>query len=377
MKVLNFVEQLKRLDINFYTGVPDSLLKPLNTYLMCTYGISDNHIIAANEGNAVALAAGYHLSTGRTPVVYLQNSGVGNIVNPVTSLLNKKIYGIPCVFIIGWRGEPGIPDEPQHLFQGKITLDILKTLDMSYFVIDKSTSEEELILQIGKFKYLLDCGISVAFVVKRDSLTFEGEKVDYQNEHPSSREEIINVITESAGDDIIISTTGKTSRELFEIRDLKGQTHDHDFLTIGSMGHCSSLALGIALNIKDKRVWCLDGDGSLLMHMGAMAVIGEKSPKNLIHVVINNGAHESVGGQPTVANHINLEQIAKGCGYRQAHSVSNVFQLQSLLKKIEKQHGPIFIEVKSAIGSREDLGRPTIEPMEIKNKFMKFLSECN
>ncbi len=242
----------------------------------------------------MALAAGYYLSTGNIPCVYLQNSGIGNIINPVASLLNDRVYGIPCIFIIGWRGEPGTKDEPQHSFQGQVTLKLLEVMDIAYMVIDKATTERDLADKLVEFKTLLDSGKSVAFVVKKGALFYD-EKVEYKNENTTRREDIIRRITDIAGDDIIVSTTGKTSRELFEIREQKGKSHKYDFLTVGSMGHSSSIALGIALNKPNTRVWCIDGDGAALMHMGSMAVIAAKSPKNYIHVVINNCAHESVG----------------------------------------------------------------------------------
>ncbi|WP_050179839.1 phosphonopyruvate decarboxylase [Domibacillus robiginosus] len=376
MDVLIFIEQLKKVSGDFFTGVPDSLLKPLCNYLMDHYSISNKHIIVANEGNAAAIAAGYHMATGKVPCVYLQNSGLGNLINPVTSLLNNKVYGIPCVFIIGWRGEPGVPDEPQHIFQGENTLDILKTVDIDYMIFDKNTTESKVEEKMAEFQYLLKAGKSVAFVMKKDALSYN-KKVVYENKYATSREEIIHIITDAAKEDIVVSTTGKTSRELFEIREQKGQPHNHDFLTVGSMGHSSSIALGIALNKPRTRVWCIDGDGSALMHLGSMAVIGGQSPNNFIHIVINNEAHESVGGQPTVAKSINFKQIALGCGYNEAHCAETINDFKNVLSEVEEKKGPIFIEIKSAIGSRGNLGRPTKTPTENKQAFMKFLAECN
>jgi phosphonopyruvate decarboxylase len=372
MNILKFVSCLKNNKINFYTGVPDSQLKPLCDYLMETYVISEKHIIAANEGNCVAIAAGYHLATGKIPCVYLQNSGLGNIINPIVSLLNPKVYGI---FIIGWRGEPGVKDEPQHIYQGEVTLNLLKVMDIAYMVIDKDTTENDLINKMDEFKPLLDEGKSVAFVVKKGGLSYD-KKVKYKNEYITLREEIIRHITDVAKEDIIITTTGKTSRELFEIREQNGQPHKYDFLTVGSMGHSSSVALGVALNKPNTRVWCIDGDGSVLMHMGSMAVIAAKKPKNFIHVVINNSAHESVGGMPTVADNINFVQIALGCGYKSAYTVDNIDVLDKILVEIKGKEGPLFIEVKSAIGSRDNLGRPTTTPTENKAIFMAYLKEC-
>ncbi|NLK22334.1 MAG: phosphonopyruvate decarboxylase [Epulopiscium sp.] len=367
---------LKVLKSSFFAGVPDSQLKPLCDYLMNTYGISKNHIIAMNEGNAVALAAGYHLSTGKIPCVYLQNSGLGNIINPVASLLNDKVYGIPCVFVIGWRGEPDVHDEPQHVFQGEITLKTLETVNIEYLVLDKNTTELQLENKIDDFKMLLDQGKSVAFVVKKGGLTYD-QSLEYKNSNTELREELIDTIIEAANEDIIVSTTGKTSREVFEIREKNKQSHQYDFLTVGSMGHSSTIALGIALNKPNTKIWCIDGDGAALMHMGAMALIGAKSPQNYIHVLINNGAHESVGGQPTVADHVNFGPIALGCGYKAVYKANDKQELKSILNKINNQPGPILIEVKSAIGSRDNLGRPTTTPIENKIAFMDYLKGCD
>lgn len=361
---LNFLK-----DYDFFAGVPDSQLKPLCNYLMATYGTGQNHIIAANEGNAVALAAGYHLATGKVPVVYLQNSGIGNIINPVASIMNNKVYGIPCVFFIGWRGEPGIHDEPQHIFQGEVTIKLLESMDICTFIISKDTTEKEVAKQLIDWQPMLDSGKQVAFVVRKDALEFEG-KIKYQNSNSMSREEIIKKIADVSGEDIIVSTTGKASRELFEIREKNNQGHEKDFLTVGGMGHSSSIALALALRRPERRVWCIDGDGAVLMHMGAMAMIGASKPKNLIHVVINNSAHESVGGMPTVAEKIDLVAIAKGCGYTNAVCVDDYNALESELKKATKKDELSLIEVKCSISARDNLGRPTTTAKENKEAFM-------
>ena len=376
MDVIKFINLIRNCNVDFYAGVPDSQLKPLCDYLINTYGISKNHVITANEGNAVALAAGHHLSTGKIPCVYLQNSGIGNIINPVASLLNSKVYGIPCIFVVGWRGEPNVHDEPQHIFQGEVTLKLLEVMDIDYIVIDKNSTISDLESKLIEFKSLLNDGKSVAFVVKKGALSYH-EKVNYKSNNSTLREEIIRHITDASNKDIIVSTTGKTSRELFEIRDQNGQEHKCDFLTVGSMGHSSSIALGIALNKPTTRVWCIDGDGGAIMHMGAMAVIGSKSPNNYIHVLINNEAHESVGGQPTVSNTINFGQVALGCGYKVSYHATDINELDDILSKIVDKQGPIFIEVKSAIGSRDNLGRPTTTPIENKTEFMQYLKECD
>ncbi len=358
---------------DFYTGVPDSQLKALCNYLMDKYGIDpEHHIIAANEGNCTALAAGYHLATGKVPVIYMQNSGEGNIINPVASLLNDKVYAIPAIFIIGWRGEPGIHDEPQHIYQGEITTKLLEDMGIAYFIIGPDTTDEEVEDAMGRFKTRLDNGLDVAFVIRKGALT-DAPKVKYSNDNSMVREEIIQHIVAVSGEDPIISTTGKASRELFETRVANGQSHKYDFLTVGSMGHTSSIALGVAVNKKSQRVWCIDGDGSVLMHMGSMAVVGANKPSNLIHIVINNGAHETVGGMPTVASGIDLVAIAKACGYPNAVCVNDFDSLDHELEQARDRNELSFIEVKCSIGAREDLGRPTTTALENKKNFMKYI----
>ena len=370
MKVEDFVNAL---GCDFYTGVPDSQIKALCNYLMNTYGIDEKrHMIAANEGNCTALAAGYHLATGKVPVIYMQNSGEGNIINPVASLLNDKVYSIPAIFVIGWRGEPGVHDEPQHIYQGEITCKLLDLMDIKNFPISKDTSMEELEKIMVEYDKLLKSGKQVAFVIKKGALTYD-ERIEYKNDNKMVREEIIDHIVNVTGEDPIISTTGKASRELFEIREKNNQPHKYDFLTVGSMGHTSSIALGVAINKPDEKIWCIDGDGSVLMHMGAMGVVGSTNPKNLVHIVINNEAHETVGGMPTVANTMDLVSIAKACGYSYAVSVDNFEDLDGELYKVKDLDGLSFIEIKSSIGAREDLGRPTTTAIENKENFMEFL----
>jgi phosphonopyruvate decarboxylase len=366
---------MKITGADFYTGVPDSQLKALCNCLMNTYGIDKkHHIIAANEGNCTALAAGYHLATGRVPVVYMQNSGEGNIINPVASLLNDKVYAIPMIFVIGWRGEPGIHDEPQHIYQGEVTVKLMEDMDIRTFIIGKDTTDEEVSAAMEDFRKLLSQGKQVAFIVRKGALKYD-EPVEYKNDNTMLREEIIQHIADAAGEDPIVSTTGKASRELFETRTARAQSHKYDFLTVGSMGHSSSIALGVALNKPDKRIWCVDGDGAVLMHMGSMAVLGANAPENLIHIVINNGAHETVGGMPTVASKLDLVSIAKACGYPNAVSIDSFEALDRELEAAKSRHQLSLIEVKCSIGARDDLGRPTTTALENKENFMKFLAE--
>ena len=359
---------------DFYTGVPDSQLQALCNFLMSEYGIDPkHHIIAANEGNCTALAAGYYLATGKVPVVYMQNSGEGNIINPVASLLNDKVYAIPCVFVIGWRGEPGIHDEPQHIYQGEITVKLLDDMGIESFIIGKDTTEDEVKNAMENFKTVLADGRNVAFVIRKGALSFDG-KVEYKNDNTMVREDIIKHIIEVSGEDPIISTTGKASRELFEARVANDQSHKYDFLTVGSMGHSSSIALGVAINKPNTKIWCVDGDGAVLMHMGSMAVLGANKPKNMVHVVINNGAHETVGGMPTVAAKIDMVAIAKACGYPNTVTVDNFEELDKELKLAKDRDELSFIEVKCSIGARADLGRPTTSARENKEGFMEYLS---
>lgn len=371
MKVQTLIDII---DSEFYTGVPDSQLKALCNYLMNKYGIDPkHHIIAANEGNCTAIAAGYHFATGKIPVVYMQNSGEGNIINPVASLLNDKVYAIPMIFIVGWRGEPGIYDEPQHLYQGKVTVKLLEDMDIKPFIIGKDTTDEEVEKAMESFRAVLKQGKDVAFVIRKGALT-DAPDVEYKNNNHMVREEIIQHIVKVSGEDPIVSTTGKASRELFEARVANGQSHKYDFLTVGSMGHSSSIALGVAINKPERRIWCVDGDGAVLMHMGSMAVLGANKPENLIHIVINNGAHETVGGMPTVADSIDLVKIALACGYPNAVSVADFGDLDRELKAAKNRNELSLIEVKCSIGAREDLGRPTTTALENKEAFMSYLS---
>lgn len=359
---------------DFFVGVPDSQLKALGDFLMYKYGIDRaHHLIAVNEGNAVGIAAGYHLATGKIPTVYLQNSGLGNIVNPIASLLNEEVYGIPMIFVIGWRGEPNIKDEPQHIFQGKITLSLLEVLDISYEILDEKTSLEEMQTWMEKFKVQLQQGKQVGVVVRKNALT-NATNMHYANNYKLSREEAIAEILDEAEKALLVSTTGKASREVFEMRKERGESNEKDFLTVGSMGHSSAIALGIALHAKDKKVYCLDGDGAMLMHMGSLALIGSLKPENFIHIILNNEAHESVGGMPTATKNIDFIAMAKDLGYDFCQSASTKDQLKQALRKA-KDGGLSFIEVKCSITSRKDLGRPTSTPRENKESFMHYIQQ--
>lgn len=375
IKVEEFEELLQENNVNFYTGVPDSQLKAFCDYIEDKYGISDKHVIAPNEGNAVALATGYHLSTGKYGLVYMQNSGLGNAVNPITSLTDPNVYNIPIVYIIGWRGQPGVKDEPQHVKQGAITTDLLELLDIDYKILNNETTIGEISDLFEKdFSKQLENGKSVAFVVSKGA--FESFKTNKSNDNTLSREEAIKtVIDHLTSDDVIVSTTGKASRELFEYREEKKQGHSNDFLTVGSMGHSSTIALSIALNKTDKKVFCFDGDGAVLMHMGSLAMVGSKSPENYYHILFNNEAHETVGGLPTIMGDVDIASVALSCGYENVYKAHDKDDLEGVLFEFLEQKGPVLLIVDVSIGSRANLGRPTTTPIENKEAFMKKLDE--
>lgn len=367
-----FYNTLAQYGIDFYAGVPDSLLKNLCAYI--TANADERHnIIAANEGGAMGLAAGHYLATGEIPVVYMQNSGEGNIINPLASLTDKEVYNIPVLLVIGWRGRPGVHDEPQHVKQGRVTLSLLDTMEIPYEVLSKD--EGEAAEQIAKaVDHMRKTKEVYALVIEKD--TFEKVTSDNANDNslPLAREEAIQTVAAALGEkDVIVSTTGMISRELFEYRAAKGEGHERDFLTVGSMGHASQIALGIAMEKTDRRVWCFDGDGASIMHMGSMAIVGSKPAANYIHVVFNNGAHDSVGGQPTVGLSIDLPEIALSVGYKAAFSVSTMDDLLGVLSDVKDMEGPVLLQICVHKGNRKDLGRPTTTPIENKEALMEFL----
>ena len=369
-----FYDLLLKNDVHFFTGVPDSLLKNICAYITDNTDPESN-IIAANEGNAIGLASGYHLATGKTPLVYMQNSGLGNAVNPLLSLASPEVYGIPILLLIGWRGEPGVKDEPQHVKQGEVMLDILDAMQIDYELLPDDMSAarpviEYLIQQVQTTK------TQKALIVKKN--TFEKYVLETvnTNDYQLSREAAIQAVVNHLDDrDIIVSTTGKASRELFESRAAKNSGHQRDFLTVGSMGHANQIALGIALKKKNRKVYCFDGDGAALMHTGGMGIIGNYKASNYRHIIFNNGAHESVGGQPTIGLKIDLDAIAKGFKYQGVFQTSSLNEINELMPRIKGMDGPILLEIKISSSSRADLGRPTIAPKDNKLDFMRFLED--
>ena len=368
-----FIETLREKGIDCFAGVPDSLLKNICAYITDNCDAQHN-IITANEGAAIGLAAGHYLATGKPACVYMQNSGEGNIINPLASLTDPEVYNIPVLLLIGWRGRPGVHDEPQHVKQGKVTTGLLNTMGVNFDVLSKDEDKAE--KQIAKAVEALNRKEVYALVIEKDTFdSYTLQNVE-KNDFAMSREEAIQTVAAALGDkDAIVSTTGMISRELFEYRTQMNQGHERDFLTVGSMGHASQIALGIAMEKQDRRIWCFDGDGATIMHMGSMAIVASKAPKNYIHVVFNNGAHDSVGGQPTVGLKIDLPAIAQAVGYKTAYICETKEYLQELLTKIKDQEGPILLEVKVKKGNRKDLGRPTTTPIENKESLMQFLKD--
>ena len=368
-----FIEKLRENGIDCFAGVPDSLLKNMCAYITDHFDAAHN-IIAANEGAAVGLAAGHYLATGKSACVYMQNSGEGNIINPLASLTDQEVYNIPVLLLIGWRGRPGVHDEPQHVKQGKVTTGLLNVMGINYEVLAKEEDKAE--KQILKALKALQNKEVFALVIEKD--TFEDYKLQNVevNDLTMSREEAIQIVAAALGEkDCIVSTTGMISRELFEYRAAMNQGHERDFLTVGSMGHASQIALGIALAQPERRVWCFDGDGAAIMHMGSMAIVANKAPKNYVHVVFNNGAHDSVGGQPTVGLKMDLPAVAKAVGYNATYTVDSKDALNVILSEAKNLEGPTLIEIKVKKGNRKDLGRPTTTPIQNKEALMAFLSE--
>lgn len=372
MKASRLLEQLEKMGIHTITGVPDSTLKQFCDGVQ-TYRGELQHYVTVNEGAAVGLAIGSYLATGRPACVYMQNSGIGNAVNPLASLANRDVYGVPMLFIVGWRGEPGVKDEPQHVFQGKITCELFDTLSVPYRVIDQNTSDEEMDEILVEAEKTLKQGDQFAVIVKKG--TFEkAEPFTWTNGNTMLREEALShILREVSRDTVIVSTTGKISRELYEQSEKLYGNHDNIFMTVGGMGHASMIALGIAKNRQDKRVLCIDGDGAALMHMGAFPFIAAQAPKNFYHIVINNQAHESVGAMPTGCQETAFAQVAKAAGYRETSRLETMEEVDRIGSWISEKTGPVLWEIPVALDSRADLGRPKESARENKEGFMEFI----
>lgn len=369
MKTSIFYNLLKKNNIDFFTGVPDSLLK---SFISCLTKHEDasNHIISANEGSAIGIAIGYNLATQKIPLVYMQNSGLGNAVNPLLSLADKKVYSIPMLLVIGWRGEPGIHDEPQHITQGAVTEKMLKTMGIPLLKVNKNSTSYEITKFIKKINKLSS---PMALLISRNALEDDVKFKPKKNKYKLTREQAIKKIVDSLNsDDVIVSTTGMASRELYEYLE-HSNAKIANFLTVGGMGHASQISTGIAIKNKKKKVICLDGDGSLIMHLGSMSTIGTTSNINLRHFVLNNGVHGSVGNQLTAGLNIDLLKIADACGYDYIYKCENLTELISVIKKTSQLKGKLFIEIRLNTDFRNDLGRPLNKPIENKLEFVKHL----
>ena len=352
-------KSLEEQGIDFFTGVPDSLLNDFCLYLCSHYG-KDRHIMAANEGNAIAIAAGHYLVTGNIPVVYMQNSGIGNATNPLLSLAHSTVYSVPMILVIGWRGDPAIKDHAQHKKQGALTPVLMKDMDIPCEILD----DDETVIE--KFEWAVakakEISSPVALIAKKGVLTQKEKHQEYPESTLVNREEAIAaVIDVYGGDAIYLATTGRATRELHEQLKIKGIESGHEFLNVGSMGHVSSVALGMATACPNKKMVVFDGDAAAVMHMGSFATIGRYQPTNLIHIVLNNGVNESVGGQPSSGQIVNLTQIARACGYHTAGSyIDSRSALQSSLMELTSKEGPLFIDVHVRQGIRSDMPKLSI-----------------
>lgn len=362
-----FYDYLISNALDFFTGVPDSLLADICSCIR-KHSPENRNIIAANEGNAVGIACGYHIATGHVGVVYMQNSGEGNAVNPLLSIADEEVYSIPLLLMIGWRGEPGTKDEPQHKKQGKVTLALLDAMGIEYEIL-----QDDYRPQIDRaVRYMKACSKPFAIVVRKGTFSpFKTEPA--RTDYPLSREDALKFVLDCIPEeDFIVSTTGKTSREIFEIREARGQSHAGDFLTVGGMGHTSSIALGMSLGT-GRNVYCIDGDGSFIMHMGSFGVTADKAGANFKYILNNNGAHESVGGQPTVGFKIDTPAVLRAVGFQHVMTAETPEEITAAMEQLARVRlGALIIYTHQ--GSRDDLGRPTVSPADNKKAMMQRFS---
>jgi phosphonopyruvate decarboxylase len=357
--------------VDYFCGVPDSITGPFSHFL--EDHAEGKHVITANEGNAIGLAVGYHIATGKIPLVYMQNSGLSNAIDPLASLADRAVLSTPMLLLIGWRGQPGKNDEPHHTRQGEATPELLRSLEIPFDTLSRETAEatrqvNEMVKNAG------DRNIPHALLIEQGSFAEYTSEVVQLGDYPMSREEAVATVVGTLDENaLVVAGIGKLSRELFEHRNKRTQSHSRDLLVVGGMGHASSIALGIAQQRPERKVFCLDGDGSTLMHLGALATIGNLSPANFYHIVFNNDSHDSVGGQSTSAPNIDLPAIARACGYKYVASHSEAGQVSSMVAGMQQAFGPAFLEVKIHPGARSDLSRPTIQPTSNKEAFMSFL----
>tara|TARA_B100001057_G_scaffold378071_1_gene383413 strand:+ start:1417 stop:2526 length:1110 start_codon:yes stop_codon:yes gene_type:complete len=362
----NFIKFLSRKKINFFTGVPDSLLK--NLLLELDKKSLQKNIISCNEGTAVSTAAGYYLATKKIPCVYMQNSGLGNAINPLASITHSKVYSIPLLLLVGWRGEPKIIDEPQHMVKGKITLDLLKLLKIKYLIINSKTKSFKKISKLISFSKKTNSVIAI--VVQKGTFESINKMSIKKNKFSLKRSEIIeNILRNIPNKTSLISTTGYTSRELNFLRSQKKIKNGKDFYMVGGMGHASSVAFGVS-KFKKSKVICLDGDGSFLMHLGALQTIGYYGKENFFHVLFNNRSHESVGGQNIRSEKINFKNLSKSLGYKNYYNIKKKSDVNKIKKIFNLKSGPTFVEVLVSNGTFKKLTRPK-NFIKIKKEFIK------
>ncbi|MDS1271265.1 phosphonopyruvate decarboxylase [Lipingzhangella sp. LS1_29] len=377
-----FVEHCTASGVTLYTGVPDSLLKQLGGHIMATLP-REQHVIAANEGAAIGIALGHYLRTRELSLVYMQNSGFGNTVNPLLSLADPDVYGVPMLLVVGWRGQTGVRDEPQHVKQGRVMEPLLEALDLPWSVLPTDPDKAEECVSAAIATATEKSCPYVLLVEKGTFATGATPPATASGSDLASREDALCALTRAVEadadadtdtDTVIVSTTGMLSRELFEYRETSGTDGSRDFLTVGGMGHASSIALGVALREPEREVWCFDGDGALLMHLGSLAVIADHAPSSYFHVVFNNGVHDSVGGQPTSIDNVNVAATARSLGYRYADTTSDIAQLPQKIAAMRDHGGPALLELRVRPGNRPDIGRPTRTPAESKHAFMSALA---
>lgn len=365
-------------EVPFFAGVPDSLLKHLSTHLEATLP-DTQHVIAANEGAAVGVAIGHHLRTGGVPVVYLQNSGIGNAVNPLLSLADSEVYGIPIALVIGWRGRPGMKDEPQHVKQGRVMAPLLDAMEIPYALLPHD--EDEALAQIAEIRELaVTRSAPAALLVEADTFSAPEAAAPTAQlaEGLPSREKALITFADAVGEAaVVVCTTGMLGRELFEHRAADTRFTARDFLSVGGMGHASSIAQGIALADPAAEIWTFDGDGALLMHLGTLAVIAKSNPANFFHVIFNNGVHDSVGGQPTAIGNVDVRALAVASGYRDAVRIRDCAEIPGAVKRARSAGGPFLIECQVRPGNRSGIGRPTRTPQQSKDAFMRALQSGN
>lgn len=367
-----FFNSIQNIGIHFFTGVPDSLLNDFCLYL--TQHIPDTqHVMAANEGNAIAIAAGNYMATGNIPLVYMQNSGIGNATNPLLSLTHPCVYSIPMVLVIGWRGDPAVKDHAQHKKQGELTPVLMKDMDIPYEILedeDKVISQFEWAVEKAK-----EISSPVALIVKKGILAQKEKHQEYPESHLMSREEAISAVIDVMGKEAIyLATTGRATRELHEQLTLHGIAHDIEFLNVGAMGHLSSIGLGLALGAPQKKIIVFDGDAAAVMHMGSLATNGRYHPHNLLHIVLNNGVNESVGGQKSAGQIIDLTSIAKACGYvTYPHFINNSDDLRKFVQQFSEKGGLAFADMHVRQGIRKDMPKLQIDHQAQKNNLIKTL----